>query len=447
MWIKLISPQVTMRPMDSAFKRQMAPPLALLTLGALTPPRHRVTVADENVEPLDTSDAPDLVGVSVKADTAGRSFDIAAAYRRRGIPVVFGGIYATTCPGACRPHADAVVIGEAESLWEGIVADAERGGLSPTYRADEPPDLAQAPAPRWELIAEKNYLFTNTLTVGRGCPWRCDFCYNSSPNLPAGYRMKPVARVLEEIASLKTRHVMFIDDNFISDPAYAVDLLRAFQPLGLVWHTAVSADIGSRDEILDLLAASGCKSLFIGFESLSADSLKAVNKRQNRVGAYAQTVEKIHARGMMVNASVVFGFDGDTPAVFDDTVDWLVGQGVETMTAHILTPYPGTRLYARLKEEGRIVDHDLTHYNTSRAVFTPAGMTARELEEGYLRAYRRFYAWGSILRRFPRDSRRRTPYLLFNVGYRKLGAAAAALGALGLMRAAGRAGARVSYSF
>lgn len=445
MWIKLISPQVTMRPMDSAFKRQMAPPLSLLTLGALTPPRHRVTVADENVEALDTTDCPDLVGVSVKADTAQRSFEISAAYRSRGVPVVLGGIYATTCPEEALPHADAIVIGEAENLWGRVVEDAEKQALSKIYQAEQPPDLAQSPIPRWELIAEKNYLYTNTLTIGRGCPWRCHFCYNSSPNLPAGYRMKPVAHVLREIGLLKTRHVMFIDDNFISDPAYARELLQAFKPLGLVWHTAVSADIGKRDDLLDAMAEAGCKSLFIGFESLNAANLKTVNKPQNNVEAYARTIEKVHARGMMVNASVVFGFDDDTPCVFDDTVDWLIGQRAETMTAHILTPYPGTQLHARLKAENRIVDHDLTHYNTSRAVFTPARMTPQELEAGYLRAYRRFYAWTSIVRRRPGDVRRITPYLLFNVGYRKFGGVASALGALGLMRAAGRMGARVSY--
>jgi len=446
MWIKLISPRVTMRPMDSALKRQMSPPLSLLTLGALTPARHRVTVADENVEPLDTSDAPDLVGVSVKADTARRSYDISDAYRRRGIPVVFGGIHATTCPEETLCHADSVVVGEAESLWPQVLADAESRTLQRLYRAEQPPALSQTPAPRWELIGQKRYLFTNTLTIGRGCPWRCNFCYNSSPNLPRGYRMKSVGQVLHEIATLKTRHVMFIDDNFIADPAFARDLVRAFLPLGLVWHTAVSSDIGNHDDLLDLMAESGCKSLFIGFESLNASNLKGADKRQNRVEAYARTIGKIHRRGMMVNASVMFGFDADTPGVFDETVDWLIGQRIETMTAHIMTPYPGTRLYAELRDENRIFDHDLTHYNTSRAVFVPRGMTAQELEAGYLRAYRRFYAWDSIAKRLPRDPRRMTPYLLFNVGYRKLGRLAGALGTWGLMRQLGRAGARLSYS-
>jgi len=149
---------------------------------------------------------------------------------------------------------------------------------------------------------------------------------------------------------------------------------------------------------------------------------------------------------MMVNASIVFGFDGDGPDVFRTTVDWLIAQRIETMTAHILTPYPGTELHAQLKTEGRIFDYDLTHYNTSRSVFTPAGMTPRELESGYRWAYRHFYSWPNILRRLPRDMRRTIPYLLFNIGYRRLGAVSAALGSLGLMRTLGRLGARCAYS-
>lgn len=432
--------------MDSALKRQMAPPLSLLVLGALTPRRHRVTIADENIEALDTSDSPDLVGLTVKADTAQRAWAIADGYRRRGTPVVFGGIFATTCPDENLPHADAVVLGEAETLWGEVLADAESGRLRTIYRSETPPDIALCPEPRWDLIAEKNYLYTNTLTIGRGCPWRCTFCYNSSPNLPRGYRAKPIPNILRELRSLKSRHVMFIDDNFIADPVFARDLLHAFLPLGLIWHTAVSSDIGHRDDLLDLLAASGCRSLFIGFETLSETNLSTARKRQNHVEDYARTVRKIHDRGMMVNASIVFGFDGDGPDVFRTTVDWLIAQQIESMTAHILTPYPGTELHARLTAEGRIFDRDLTHYNTSRSVFTPAGMTPQELESGYLWAYRHFYSWPNILRRLPRDMRRTIPYLLFNVGYRRLGTVSAALGAPGLMRTLGRLGARCAYS-
>ena len=445
MWIKLISPGMSMRPMDSAFKTHMAPPLALLVLGALTPREHRVTVEDENVERLGLDDRPDLVGITVKVDTAARAWEIARTYRRRGVPVVFGGIHATVCPEENLAHCDALVVGEAEELWGQVLRDAAAGTLRRTYENEQPVDLARSPIPRWELTAGKNYLFSNTLCISRGCPWQCDFCYSSSPHIPRGYRMKPIRRILAEIASLGTRHVMFIDDNFLGDPDRTRALVQAMAPLGLTWHCAVSADVGRHEDILDLMAETGCKSLFIGFETINEANLSECHKRQNRVADYERTIARIHERGMMVNASLAFGFDGDRADVFERTLGWLTARQVETMTAHILTPYPGTRLYRRLLEEGRIIEAEAARYNTSSVVFRPRGMTAGELEQGYRWMYEQFYSWRGILDRLPADPRRRSAYLMFNLFYRKLGPAVAVLGRMGLMGALGRLGKRLAY--
>ena len=342
-WVKLIAPRSTTRPMDSAWKIHMAPPLSLAVVAALTPPSERVTIADENIERVALNDHPDLVGLTVKVDNFDRACAMARAYRRRGVRVVMGGIHATACPKDCLPHADAVVVGEAEGLWPQVLADFRRGALQPRYQHTQPVDPALTPIPRWDLLKEKEYLFTNTICIGRGCPWRCDFCYNSSANIDARYRMKPVPHVLAEIASLGIRHVMFIDDNFIGCPEQARRLIKALKPLNLIWHAAVSADIGRHDDILDLMAASGCKSLFIGFESVNPDSLRDCHKRQNRIDRYDATIAKLHARGIMVNASLVFGFDADDAGVFPHTLDWLVRNRVASMTAHILTPYVDVR--------------------------------------------------------------------------------------------------------
>ena len=336
-------------------------------------------------------------------------------------------------------------MGEAESLWPRLLADAAGGRLQRLYRNDGPVDIALTPVPRWDLLHARRYLFTNTLTIGRGCPWRCSFCYNSSENVDARYRMKPVARILEEIASLGTRHVMFIDDNFIGDLRQVRILLDAFRGLGLTWHTAVSADIGRHEDILDRMAETGCRSLFIGFESVNADNLRCCRKTQNRTESYDDTIAKIHARGMLVNASVVFGFDGDDASVFDTTVDWLTRRRVSTMTAHILTPYPGTVLHRQLEAAGRIVDRDLRHYNTAHAVFRPLRMTPAELEAGHRRAYRRFYSWEGIARRWPADRRQAAAYLQFQLLYRKFGKVTSLAGrALG-MRTMARLARAVAY--
>lgn len=437
MRIKLISPRMSKRPMDSDWKTRMSPPLALLTLAALTSPEHDVTIADENIERVRLDDSPDLVGVSVKADTFYRACEISNAYRRRGISVVFGGIHPTACPDECAPFADAIVVGEAEPLWADLLSDSAGGRLRRHYRAEKQVDIASVPGARWEMLAEKSYMFTNTLCISRGCPWRCDFCYNSSPNLDARYRIKPLANILSEIEALRTDHVMFIDDNFIGHPERTRELLHMMRPLRLTWHAAVSEDIGRRDELLDLMAQSGCRSLFIGFESVNGTNLLNCHKRQNVAARYDETIRKIHERGIMVNASVVFGFDGDGPGVFSDTVQWLERNRVATMTAHILTPYPGTTLYRRLAAEGRLIERDLRRYNTAHCVFRPARMTADELERGYRRAYREFYSWRSIARRMPAAASQRRAYLEFNLLYRKFGKATCWLGrAFGMRRLA-----------
>lgn len=434
MWIKLIAPKATKRPMDSGWKTQMSPPLSLLVLGALTPKEHTVMVADENIERISLRDTPDLVGITVKVDTMCRAAEIAWAYRRRGIPVVMGGIHPTACPQECLRYADAVVVGEAETLWVRVIKDAAQRCLQKMYRNRGPVDIASVPVPRWELLKANKYLFTNTLRIGRGCPWRCDFCYNSAANIDARYRMKPIPHILEEIRSLGVRHVMFIDDNFIGDRRGAKRLLRELRTMDLTWHTAVSADIGRDEEMLDLMAESGCRSLFVGFETVNADNLRSCHKTQNRIDEYDWTIAQIHARDMMVNASLVFGFDHDGPSVFADTVDWLVCRRVSTMTAHILTPYPGTRLYHDLLADGRIIDHDLRRYNTAHAVFRPKGMSPRELETGYRWIYRQFYSWPNIRRRWPVSSKQTTAYLAFNLIYRKFGKATCLLGKLCGMR-------------
>lgn len=234
--------------------------------------------------------------------------------------------------------------------------------------------------------------------------------------------MKPIPNILKEIESLKTRHVMFIDDNFIGNPDKARVLLKELIPLKLTWHTAVSADIGKYDDILDLMAEAGCKSLFIGFESVNSKNLLSCHKGQNKIEQYDQTIAKIHQRHMMVNASLVFGFDHDDSSVFKTTLNWLVRNKVETMTSHILTPYPGTRFYQRLQNENRILDHDLRKYNTAYAVFQPKQMSARELQDGYQWIYSQFYSFRNIIKRCPSwASGQVIPYVAFALAYRKFG--------------------------
>jgi radical SAM superfamily enzyme YgiQ (UPF0313 family) len=445
MHIKLISPRMSLRPMDSEFKRRMAPSLALLTVGALTPPEHTVTIEDENVQVLHLDDCPDLVGITVNVDTAHRAYAIADAYRQRGIPVVLGGIHPSAKPEEAMQHADAVCVGEAEEVWKEILAHAARRQLHGEYYSPRPADLSNTPRPRWELIDPTNYLYTNIVCASRGCPFTCEFCYNSAGYVHHEYRNRPIEQVVAEIQQLDTRHVMFIDDNFIGNIGWTRAFLQAIAPLHLKWNAAVSVNIGRHLDLLDEMQRSGCQSLFIGFETVNGDSVRSVRKYQNHVTEYEQLIHEIHRRGIMVNASLVFGFDHDYPNVFRKTLVWLVHNKVETVTSHILTPYPGTQLYERMTAEGRMRDLDWSHFNTSHVVFQPRHMTPAELYQGYLWLYREFYSLPSILRRMPEVKSRRVPFLLFNLGYRKFGKATSRLGRGALMGRIGRLSRRLAY--
>ena len=246
--------------------------------------------------------------------------------------------------------------------------------------------------------------------------------------------MKPIDNIIEEIKALNVNHVMFIDDNFIGNPDGVRRLLPELKKLHITWHTAVSADISRHEDILDDMADAGCKSLFIGFETVNGKNLLECRKGQNRIERYDDTIKMIHQRNMLVNASIVFGFDGDNASVFPETLEWLIRNKVSSMTAHILTPYPGTVLYDKLEEQGRIVDRNLDHYNTAHSVFKPEGMTSEELEHGYLWMYKQFYSWANIFSRMPESRAQVMAYLQFNLIYRKYGKITSRLGRLLGMR-------------
>ena len=420
MYVKLIQPAMIRRPMDTDLKTRMSPPLGLLTVMNVLRDRHHVKLENENIRPVEFFDGPDIVGISITVDTLPRAIAIAAEFRKRGIPVVAGGIHITTAPDTIPPGAfDALCIGPAEGTWPRIMQDFEQGTLKSIYRCDGSFTGADVVSPAYDAIDPKDYLYCNIVHTSRGCPFRCDFCYNSCGG--HAYLKRPIEDVLRDIHTVGRKHIMFIDDNFAGDPAWTRKLLHAVTPLQIRWNAAVSLNAALDEELLDLMRRSGCEGLFIGFESVNGESLRNVHKGQNSLERYEQAVRNIHARGMMVNASFVFGLDGDTPDTFRRTLDWIVRNRIETVTSHIMTPYPGTVLYDRLKAEGRILTDDLSLYNTANVVFRPRQMTAEELRAGYLWMYRQVYSIRNIWRRMPQRPDQRAAYLMFNLLYRKFG--------------------------
>ncbi len=446
MKIKLIQPKMTLRPMDSEFKRLMAPSLALLTISALTPEGNEVYIEDENVRKINFDDSPDLVGITINIDSSRRAYEIASLYRKKNITTIAGGIHASANPEEVLKYFDCVCIGEAEGQWDKILEDLKNGKLKRKYSLDKPADLSITPIPKWELIDKSKYLYNNTICASRGCPFLCEFCYNSCDYVDHSMRNRPINNVIKEIQKLETKHVMFIDDNFIGNINWTREFLKEIKPLELTWNAAVSSNIVNHPDILYQMKECGCKSLFIGFESINEKSIESVTKFQNKITQYEKLIKEIHSLGIMINASMVFGFDHDYPDVFKSTLNWLIENKIETVTSHILTPYPGTKLYKRMLKEGRIIDNDSSHYNTSHVVFKPKNMTCQELFDGYMWIYKEFYSIKNIIKRIPDTPAQRIPYLLFNILYRKYGKPISKLAAMGLMNKFGKLGRKLSYN-
>ena len=442
MKILLIQPKMNKRPMDTDLKTRMSPSLALLSLANLTPDGHETIIVNENADKIDYDCGAHLVGVTVTLDVMPRACEIAARFKKRNIPVVAGGIHVTCIPEDCLPHFHAICIGPAERVWAKIVRDAEAGSMGREYCDMEDFRGDEIVSPMYGGMEQKKYLYTNVVLTSRGCPNRCGFCYNSCDNRL--YTRRPVAHVINDIKALGTRHILFVDDNFIGSPAYTHELLREIQGMNLIWNAAVTTAILDHPDLLDLMAETGCRSLFIGFESINTASLESVGKN-NQVSRYERLVEAIHSRGIMINASMVFGLDGDGSDTFRRTLHWLVKMRIETLTSHILTPYPGTALYRSMDAAGRIVERNLQKYNTSHVVFTPLGMTGKELNDGYLWMYQQFYSFRNIIRRFPKSKAQRKSYLLFNLFYRKFGPLTSMIARIVPMGWLGKLAVKISY--
>lgn len=408
-----------MRPMDTELKTRMSPSLGLLTVAQCIRNCAELAIVNENVgDSIEFDSAPDAVGITVTVDTLPRAIEIASGFRAKGVPVIAGGIQITCDPVSAKGHFDALSIGFAEGTWPQIVSDIQNGCLKEQYVCTRiTPEEILSPA--YDLIDPQKYLYVNVVSTSRGCPFKCEFCYNSSANICGSYVNRTIDSVIEDIRKLGRRHVMFIDDNFIGNPQWTRELLKRITPMKLKWNAAVSANVVELPGMLDLMKESGCQGLFIGFESVNEESLRVANKSQNSVNRFEHLVEEIHRRGIMINASFVFGLDDDDATTFARTLEWIVRNKIETVTSHILTPYPGTEQHRRMTREGRITDTDLRNYTTSNVVYNPKKMDAGILRNGYLDIYRQIYSWRNILRRFPRHQR--IGYLLFNLLYRKYG--------------------------
>jgi radical SAM superfamily enzyme YgiQ (UPF0313 family) len=398
--VKLILPELleAHAPGYRRIKYALFPPLGLAGLAGYLDPDDEVELVDEHVQTLDWDDEPDLVAMTVYITSAKRAYRIADHYRARGVHVCLGGLHPTSLPDEAAAHADTVFIGPGEDAWPRFLADFRRGKALPRYESATR-SLSGLPALRRDLIDRPRYLCPNSIVVSRGCPHHCDFCYKDA--FYAGGRSfytQTADDALAEIARLPGRHLYFLDDHLFGNRRFATALFDGMQGMGRVFQGASTVNAILDTPLIEHAADAGMRSVFVGLETLNADNLRTHAKAQNLARDYDEAIRRCHAAGVMVNASFVFGLDHDTADVFDRTVDWAVERGIETATFHIMTPYPGTRLYERLHEAGRITCDDWNAYDTRHVVYRPERVSPTELEQGYWRAYRDFYRWRQIAR-------------------------------------------------
>lgn len=379
-------------------KKTLIPPLGMAMIAALTPAGVEVTLTDENVSPIDLEKETDLVGITALTNTAHRAYSIADAFRKKGVKVVLGGIHPSLLPEEAGRHADAVVIGEAEGIWQKLIEDFKANNLQRLYKQVERPSLLSLPVPRRDLFAKGKYYVSHTMSNARGCPYSCSFCTVTS-FFGHTYRCRPVEEIVRELQTFQERKfIAFLDDNVVGNPKFAKDLFRAIIPYKIKWAGQCSVTVARDDELLKLAAASGCVSLLIGFESLSTANLTAVSKKINAVEEYESVIRKIHSHGIAVHGFFIFGFDDDDEGVFARTVQFAKKMRLESAQFDFLTPYPGTAFYRSMDEEGRILTKDWSRYGYE-IVFEPKRMSRETLRKGHDWAWRQFYSLPSISKR------------------------------------------------
>ncbi|MCG3210715.1 MAG: hypothetical protein FOGNACKC_04346 [Anaerolineae bacterium] len=371
------------------------PSLSLLTLAALTPERIEVEyreIADIRAETF-LPDDYDLVAISSYSAQIFEAYELADQYQEKNIPVVMGGLHVTALPEEAKQHCASVVVGEGEVLWPHLLSDFEQGDLKPYYLQSPPGsyDLADAPIPRFDLLDPNIY---NRLTVqtSRGCPWRCEFCA-SSILLSPRYKIKPVSKVVAEIRAIKDvwhrPFIEFADDNTFVNHAHYKELLRALVKEKIRWFTETDISVANDDELLGLMRDSGCKQILIGLESPRKANLNNIelnaNWKMKQFDGYREAIAKIQSYGITVDGCFVFGLDGDTPEIFEEVYDFVKDSGLYEVQITFLTVYPGTPLYHRLKQAGRIIRDEAWELCTNLDInIVPKNMTTQELQRGFL---------------------------------------------------------------
>lgn len=376
------------------------PIITLPHLAGITPKKHVVKIVNENYDTLNFDEDVDLVGITCYTMTAPRVYEIADEFRRRGKPVVLGGYHPTAMPDEASKHADSIVLGMAEASWPRLIEDVEKGTLKQIYERDTDFDMADVPPIRRDLI--KHNPLQGAVQTTRGCTNRCEFCAISS-FFQHGIKQRPIKNVVEEIKQMSNRLYVIHDPHLTINRKYARELFKELirQKVRKSWVSNGTTNVLGKvdDEWLNLARKSGCVEWFVGFESISQAALDGIKKTHNIVEDFKKMIKRVHDFGMTIQGGIIFGFDEDTPDIFDTTLEKLYELEIDVLEVNILTPYPGTPLFEKMEREGRLITRDWSRYNQVDVVFKPKHMTEKELLEGAQMVAKEFYSWPNIVKR------------------------------------------------
>ena len=402
-------------------KKSSVAQLNLPILAAYADNRFDIVIVDENIEDVDFGARADLVGITAMTSTALRAYEIADEYRRRGVKVVLGGMHVFFMQQEASVHADAILMGEAEYCWDDLLDDFLAGRMQSEYRSEKYHDLRGLPRPRRDLLKPGAYSFPNVMETSRGCPQRCRYCAVTS-FWGNSIRCRPVEEVVDEIAAMPPGDILFIDDNMFGKTGRSKELFEAMIPLNRRWIGQGDLRVSRDPELLELAKRSGCKWLFMGFETTDEDNLRAMGKeRLNKSKDYDEAISTIHKAGIKILGSFIFGLDHDDGRAFSRTLDFCIHNRLECANFYILTPLPGTQLFRDMIDEDRISHFDWSRYDANHVVFEPTRMSRKELLDGFIRTYRSFYSLASIAKRTRGVRRDRLQTIAVNIG-RKLNA-------------------------
>lgn len=403
MRVTFVHPAIGRKPGTNYMRTWQMESLPIALLAGLTPPDVETAFYDDRMEKIDYDRPADLVAIPVETYTAKRAYQIASEFRSRGVPVVMGGFHATLAPDEVEQYADAIVIGEAELSWPQLLDDARSGRLRKRYESNGQPDMALIRYDR-TVFKGKNYLPVKLVETSRGCRFPCDFCAIQT-FFHRTARHRPISAIIEDLKSGigSARFYFFVDDNFASDIPFAAELAEAIAPLGLRWVTQMSINAAHNEDLLAKLSKAGCCGVLIGFESLDEGVLRSMKKTFNTMkGGYGVALKNLRKHGIRVYGTFVFGYGQTRNEAFEEAAEFAIDHRFYIAAFNHLTPFPGTPLYKRLQQEGRLL-YDAwwldERYRYNDLPFTPEGAEPDDIRQGCLTARRKFYSWGSMARR------------------------------------------------